>query len=428
MPFTDRISVSGRPPQRSVPTERQAEHAAAHQHPHGRHADQPADPERAPHRLRFMVRPISVSSITMVSSRAPLLGIGVGAEHHQAELLDDEAPAGTLGGAAGVRIGLKTASVTAQANSFGSSQSINASSTSVRIELSQELNRRARAKSRTRGASGVRREHVYRSTSCRRLLYQFIKAAVVEAERQVDEHDDRDAFDGLAGLVHGGAGDADEIGIADGHRQRAVLGQVEVLAGERRYDDAQGLRQRDVAQDHAFLEPERARRLDLPLRHGQDAGAYDLADEGRGVDGQAEQHGDEFGRQVAAADEIEAAQFRHAHLGRCAVQKPGGRRQADDQDQVRPQGRQPLAGLQLPRRGPTAEQPDQEQRDGEGDGGREPADVRLREREIHAALREDRCRGSVSACRGLGRNRSLIMIVYQRMICSSTGMLRSRWM
>ena len=56
-------------------------------------------------------------------------------------------------------------------------------------------------------------------------------------------------------------------------------------------------------------EAERGRRLGLPARHRQDAGAHDLGDEGAGVKRQAEQQRDELGNDPHAADEIEAVQL-----------------------------------------------------------------------------------------------------------------------
>src|SRR4051794_1013292 len=48
-----------------------------------------------------------------------------------------------------------------------------------------------------------------------------------QADRQVDGHDDGDALDRLPGLVDGGIGDRDKVRVADRHRQRAVLRQVQ---------------------------------------------------------------------------------------------------------------------------------------------------------------------------------------------------------
>ena len=76
-----------------------------------------------------------------------------------------------------------------------------------------------------------------------------------QADGEVHRHDDGDALDRLAGLVHGGVGDRDQVRVADRHRERAVLGEVQVLAGQRRHDQAQRLRQHDVAQRAAARRP-----------------------------------------------------------------------------------------------------------------------------------------------------------------------------
>ncbi len=63
-----------------------------------------------------------------------------------------------------------------------------------------------------------------------------------QADCPIGQHGDGDALDRLAGLVQDRAGeDVDEVRVTDGHRQGRVLGDVEILAGERRNDDAQRL-------------------------------------------------------------------------------------------------------------------------------------------------------------------------------------------
>ncbi len=105
-----------------------------------------------------------------------------------------------------------------------------------------------------------------------------------QADGQVHRHDDGDALDRLAGLVQRGVGDRRPGPVADRHRERAVLGQVEVLAGHRRHDHAQRLRQHDQPGTSAGG----AARARGPPRtgrgHRQDAGAHDLGDEGGGVE------------------------------------------------------------------------------------------------------------------------------------------------
>ena len=51
----------------------------------------------------------------------------------------------------------------------------------------------------------------------------------------------------MSGLVQRGVGDAHQIGVADGHGQRGVFDQVQVLAGQRRDGHFQGLRQDHMA-------------------------------------------------------------------------------------------------------------------------------------------------------------------------------------
>ena len=94
-------------------------------------------------------------------------------------------------------------------------------------------------------------------------------------------------------------------------RQRAVLGQVQVLAGHRRHDHPQRLRQHDPPQHGAAAQTERAGRLPLAERHRLDAGPHDLGDIRGGIEHQAEQQGEELRADRAAALEVEAVQHRH---------------------------------------------------------------------------------------------------------------------
>ena len=56
---------------------------------------------------------------------------------------------------------------------------------------------------------------------------------------------------------------------------------------------------------------DRRRRLELALRHRQDAAAHDLGDEGGGVGRERGEQRDEFRHQHEAAADIEAAERRH---------------------------------------------------------------------------------------------------------------------
>ena len=138
-----------------------------------------------------------------------------------------------------------------------------------------------------------------------------------------------DALDRLAGLVHRRIGDRHHVLEADGDGERAVLGQVQVLAGHRRHDDPQGLGQHDLAQHGAAAQAERTRGLPLAERHGLDAGSHDLGDIGGCIDDQAEQQGEEFRADGAAALEVEAVQFGTSRSQRRAHGEPDGGRECD---------------------------------------------------------------------------------------------------
>ena len=117
-----------------------------------------------------------------------------------------------------------------------------------------------------------------------RALYQFISALVASDSAEIDRHGDGDDLDRLAGLVERRAGEhGEQVRIADGHRQRRILGQVEILVGQRRDDHPQRLRHHDQPQHQAAPQAERVGRLGLPARDRQDAGAHDLGDERRRV-------------------------------------------------------------------------------------------------------------------------------------------------
>ena len=74
----------------------------------------------------------------------------------------------------------------------------------------------------------------------------------------------------------GGVTDGVKIGIAHGNGQGAVLGEIEVLARERRKNRRQGLRQHNPTQPKPFSKPKAAEGLPLAPRHRIDATAHDL--------------------------------------------------------------------------------------------------------------------------------------------------------
>ena len=83
-------------------------------------------------------------------------------------------------------------------------------------------------------------------------------------------------------LVEDGAGEnLHEIGIADEDGERGILDDVEILARQRRRDEAHRLRDDDEPHRQAAMQTQRARGLALAVRHRQHAGANDLGDERR---------------------------------------------------------------------------------------------------------------------------------------------------
>ncbi len=161
-----------------------------------------------------------------------------------------------------------------------------------------------------------------------------------------------------------------QIGEADRHGERAVLGQVEILARHRRHDDAQRLRQHDEAQREAAAQAQRHRRLALSPAHGEDAGAHDLRDEGAGIDDQADEKGDKFGRDDVTAREVEAAQLGLVELERHAADDEDEKRQPDDERGVGLEDRELLAGRHLPRARPARDEDADD--DTEHEGGAHP--------------------------------------------------------
>src|SRR3954468_21527585 len=61
-----------------------------------------------------------------------------------------------------------------------------------------------------------------------------------ERRREEYRHDDGDALHRAAGVVERRVGDRYDVRVADRHRERRILGEVQVLAGHRGNDDAQG--------------------------------------------------------------------------------------------------------------------------------------------------------------------------------------------
>ena len=254
--------------------------------------------------------------------RAPLLGEGVAAEQDQPVLLGHHAPAGTAFGqaAAGRVVGAEhgvdqppaehaAAAPSQQAQHDQRGQRVGPAVEEVAPHPGQHtahLHRRRAARRR-----GRRRRRKLAMVGAQRSLIARTPVVGVheprrqQRQREVAGHDDRNALDRAAGLVERGVGDRHQIGVADRHRERRVLGQVEVLAGDRRDDHAQRLRQQHQAHLHAARQPQRGARFVLTEGHRLDAAAHDLGDVRRGVDGQADQHRQVLRRDRAAADHVQ---------------------------------------------------------------------------------------------------------------------------
>ena len=155
-----------------------------------------------------------------------------------------------------------------------------------------------------------------------------------QRDQEIHAHGDADDFDRLPGLAQRGSRKyRDQIGIADPDRQRRVLGQIEVLVGERRQDHPQRLRHHDQPQHRAARQPERRARFHLSLVHRQDAGAHDLGDEGRGIGRQRQRQRHEFRNDARAAGKIETLEDGHLKRYRRAEQPARSPAEADQQAQ-----------------------------------------------------------------------------------------------
>ena len=79
------------------------------------------------------------------------------------------------------------------------------------------------------------------------------------------------------------AGYGEKVGIADGNGQGGVFGQIQVLAGEGRDDDAQSLGEDDESQGLRRCKPQRGGGLPLALGNGLDPSAHNFGDEGGSI-------------------------------------------------------------------------------------------------------------------------------------------------
>ena len=179
---------------------------------------------------------------------------------------------------------------------------------------------------------------------------------------EVDPHGDDHDLDRLSGLVENGAHeDLHQVRITDRHREGRVLGEVEILAGQRRNDHAHRLRDHHEPQGLAGRQAEGRGRFRLPLRDREDARPHHFGDEGCRVGDEPEQEGDEFREDRHAAAQVEGALHRKVERDGIGSdqgeQDPGEDRQAEDQADADPVDRidPPRRGLLLP--APSGETP-----------------------------------------------------------------------
>ncbi len=208
--------------------------------------------------------------------------------------------------------------------------------------------------------------------SRRALVIPVHQCAGEQRDDEIDRHGHGDDLDRLAGLAEARAGEhREQVRIADRNGERGVLGEVEVLVGQRRHDDPQRLRHRDETQGQSAAHAKRHCRLRLAARNREQAGAHDLGNEGGGVGGQRDKQCDKLREESNAADEVEAAQLRTLEADRKAGRDEGDERQADDETQARPARREAAARALLPAPRPYPQRDSRD--DGEHQGPEDPA-------------------------------------------------------
>ena len=140
-------------------------------------------------------------------------------------------------------------------------------------------------------------------------------------------------LDRLPRIVEHRAGkNLNEVGITDCDRERGVLGQIEVLIGERRNDDAHRLRNDDQPQRRAAPQPKRIGGLSLPLRDGGKARTHRFGDERGGIGHEPGEQRDEFRQDLDAAANVETPDLRIIECNaRAAGDEGHGRRTKHEQ-------------------------------------------------------------------------------------------------
>ena len=112
-----------------------------------------------------------------------------------------------------------------------------------------------------------------------------------------------------------------EVEKANGDGQARVLGEVQVLAYQRRYDHPKRLGEHYQTHDLTIGETLSPGRLGLPLCYGLNAGPYHLGNIGSGIDDQSEEQGGKLRRKGNTSFDLEnPAGFSH-QLGNIEPQR-----------------------------------------------------------------------------------------------------------
>ena len=196
----------------------------------------------------------------------------------------------------------------------------------------------------------------------------------------------------------------DEIGVADRDGERGVLGQIQVLAGQRRDDHAQCLRDDHEPQHVVVLEPKGARRLDLAMADRENACPHDLGDERGRIDAERKRQRHQLWQQHQAALQLEPAHFRVFEGERRAGQQIRQEGRADQQAETDIDRVKWLAGRLAAPSGPVRDADDC--RECRHKGQRHPAEAGLEDRlgQVEARLfKKNRSPRNAMLSRGCGR-------------------------
>src|SRR5580704_3312464 len=131
------------------------------------------------------------------------------------------------------------------------------------------------------------------------------------AQHEIDSGDRGEDHKRLEGRVVDDLAGARQLDEADHRGKRGVLHDLHHEAYGRWNGDPHRLRQDHVGVLLEAVEAEAVRRFPLRARHGLDAAAPDLAEKGRGVEGQRNAGGDQRDQLVAQDAEAEIRQEQH---------------------------------------------------------------------------------------------------------------------